>query len=69
MAMGQFFQCLELKIECSEQGIVRRENKTEEKSGKCTNQILYLKAKLYAMPCPARCCSCRLLVSTPAWAK
>ena len=32
MAMGQFFQCLELKIECSEQGIVRRENKTEEKS-------------------------------------
>ena len=46
MAMGQFFQCLELKIECSEQGIVRRENKTEEKSGKCTNQILYLKAKL-----------------------
>lgn len=34
MAVGQFFLCLELNTECSDQGIVKRDDKIEEDRGK-----------------------------------
>ena len=66
-AVGWDFQSGKFNQGYGDHGMRARHLKIEENHGKCTEQVLQLKANLYAMPCPARCCWHRSPVNAAAW--
>ena len=68
-ALGSDFQLAEFSQGYGDHGMGAKHLKIEENHENCTEHVLQLKANLYAMPCPARCCWHRFPVNAPAWAE
>ena len=66
---GRDFQLGKFNQGHGDHGMGARRLKIEENRVKCIEQVLQLEAKLYAMPCPARCCWRRSPVNAAAWAE